>query len=201
MNGFRRSSGGQRRGLDWQRLAPLLSGYGWRVLLVTVAVALVAGVLYPVSRTSIPEDPLLQSFDCPAPPCFPQTTASRLGDLLVRIPPLGYALAFLLAVPGVVIGVRHLLAGRDDEAVPLLLTFSAILLVLVGTDILPHVVNPCPSNGPRLTAVCGEFAGRWDVLDRWHTLFHTLLGALPLTVLFHFLIRRWRPRGLAAVDA
>jgi hypothetical protein len=183
----------QGRRPDWERLAPELASFGWRVLLVTVAVALVAGLLYPASRTSIPEDPLLQSFDCPAPPCFPQTFASRAGDLAVRLPPFGYAAALLLSLPGLAVGVRHLLAGRDAKARPALLAFFGTLIVLVGIDILPHVANPCLTNGPKLTAICGEFAGRWDVQDRWHTMLHALLGAVPMTLLFAWASGRWRP--------
>ncbi|MEX2543349.1 MAG: hypothetical protein WD314_16205 [Trueperaceae bacterium] len=186
---------------DWQRLAPELSGYAWRVLLVTVAVALIAGVLYPASRTSIPEDPLLQSFDCPAPPCFPQTPASRLADVLVKLPPFGYAAALLLCLPGLIVGTRFLLAGRDSQAGPLLIGFLGTGLVLVGIDILPHVLNPCLSFGPQLPGLCGEFASRWDVQARWHTLLHAFLGAVPFTVAFAWLSGRWRPGSRAATKS
>jgi hypothetical protein len=201
MSDLQGNRGRQGRALDWERLAPELASVGWRVLLITVAVALAAGLLYPVSRTSIPEDPLLQSFDCPAPPCFPQTFASRAGDLAVLLPPFGYALALLLCVPGLVIGARHLLAGRDAKARPGLLAFFGTVIVLVGIDILPHVANPCLTNGPRLTALCGEFAGRWDVQNRWHTLLHALLGAVPMTLLFAWVSGRWRPGRRGSVHS
>lgn len=173
----------RRRSPDWQRLAPVMLQYGWQVLVATVLIALVAGVVYPASRTQIPEDPLLQSFDCASPPCFPQTTASRLGDLLVRLPPIGYTLALLLCVPALLVGVRYVMAGQDAKAGPAFVAFFGTLTVLVGTDILPHVLNPCLGFGPRLDGLCGEFAGRWDVQERWHTLLHTLFGAIPFTVL------------------
>jgi hypothetical protein len=178
------------RGLDWERNAPLLAAHGWRALLLTVALALIAGLLYPASRTSIPEDPLLQSFECAAPPCFPQTPLSRLGDLLVRLPPLGYAAALLLCLPGLLLGARYLMNDRDGQAIPLLVAFFGTVVVLVGTDVIPHVLNPCPAFGPQLSGMCGEFAGRWDVQDRWHTLYHTLVGAAPLTALFGLLAGR-----------
>lgn len=180
------------RRVDLERVAPLLSSYAWRILLSTVVVALLAGVLYPATRTSIPEDPLLQSFDCAAPPCFPQTPLSRLSDVLVKLPPLGYALALMLSLPGLIFGFRYLLAGRDSLAASGLLAFFGTALVLVGTDVVPHVLNPCLTFGPQLSGVCGEFAGRWDVQDRWHTLLHTLLGAAPLVLVFAWLKRRWR---------
>jgi hypothetical protein len=185
---------------DWERLAPELTSHGWRMLLITVALALIAGLLYPASRTTIPEDPLLQSFDCPAPPCFPQTFASRAGDLMVRLPPLGYGLALLLCVPGLIIGTLHLLAGRAAKARALLLAFFGTLVVLVGIDILPHVANPCLTSGPQLPALCGEFAGRWDVQERWHTLLHALLGAVPMTLLYAWASGRLGNRGSKQVS-
>jgi hypothetical protein len=194
---MRKLRGPQSQGVDWQRKAPDLARLGWRTLLFTVALALVAGLVYPASRTSIPEDPLLQSFDCPAPPCFPATPFSTLGDILVKLPPFGYAAALLLCLPALFVAARNLLAGREQLVRPGLTAFFGTLAVLVGTDILPHVVNPCLEYGPELAGLCGEFAGRWDVQARWHTLLHTLLGALPLTLLFAWVSGRLRPRQTA----
>lgn len=181
-----------RAGRDWQQLARLGIWYGWRALLITVVVALLAGVVYPASRTAIPEDPLLQSFDCASPPCFPHTAASRSGDVLVKLPPIGYALALLLCLPAAIVGVRDLLAGRLPAARQLIVPFLATLLVLLATDVVPRVLNPCLAFGPQLGGLCGEFVGRWDVRDRWSTLHHTLLGALPFTLLFGWLSGRFR---------
>jgi hypothetical protein len=191
---MRKLLGPQREVVDWQRKAPELASLGWRVLLFTVALALVAGLVYPASRTSIPEDPLLQSFDCPAPPCFPATPFSTLGDILVKLPPFGYAAALLLCLPALLVAAQHLLSGRDRLARPGLIAFFGTLAVLLGIDILPHVVNPCLEYGPQLPGLCSEFAGRWDVQARWHTLLHTLLGALPLVLLFSWVSRRLGPR-------
>ena len=174
----------QSRFRDWRQIAEQGIFYAWRALLVTVLLAIVAGIIYPASRTTIPEDPLLQSFDCAAPPCFPQTPASRLGDVLVELPPFGYALAVLFCLPGLLVGGRDLLEGQMDAARRLITPFLGTLLVLICIDAVPRFLNPCTALGPSLGGLCGEFAGRWDVQLRWHTLHHALLGALPFTLLF-----------------
>lgn len=169
---------------DWRQIAEQGIFFAWRALLITVFLALVAGVIYPASRTTIPEDPLLQSFDCAEPPCFPQSPASRLGDVLVELPPFGYALALLLTLPGLLVGAHDLLEGRKEGAWRLITPFLGTLLVLIGIDVVPRLLNPCIAIGPSLDSLCGEFAGRWDVQARWRTLQHALLGSLPFTLLF-----------------
>ncbi|MEX2536328.1 MAG: hypothetical protein WD273_12100 [Trueperaceae bacterium] len=184
----------RQRGLDWRRLAQAGTGYGWRALVYTVTLALIVGVFYPASRTVIPEDPLLQSFDCAAPPCFPQTAASQLGDVLVKLPPFGYLLAMLLCLPGFIVGIRDLRSQQTAAAGPLITPFVATLVVLIGADVLPRVLNPCLVLGSQLDAVCGEFAGRWNMQEQWNALHRTLLGALPFTALFAWAKGR-RQRG------
>lgn len=180
----------QERSRDWRRIAGKGIWYGWRVLLFTALLALVAGVIYPATRTTIPEDPLLQSFDCAEPPCFPGTPASRLGDVLVVLPPIGYALALLCCLPGLLVGGRDLLEGRMESARRLIVPFLGTLLVLIGIDVVPRFLNPCIAFGPSMSGLCAEFAGRWDVQLRWHTLHHALLGAVPFTLLYGLLSGR-----------
>lgn len=76
-----------------------------------------------------------------------------------------------------------------------MLTFLGPVLVLIGTEIIPHLFNPCYyalQLGRRYPSVC-EYA-EWgaDFSSRWHLANHTLVGAIPLVLLYRLAIRKWR---------
>ena len=69
--------------------------------------------------------------------------------------------------------------------------------MVVGTEIVPHLVSPClPAvlGAGWVPGVCEHDPERgWDVADRWHALDHALVGALPMAALYGWALRRWRP--------
>ena len=169
---------------DWRLVARTGIWYGWRVLILTALFALLAGIVFPATRTTIPEESLQQSMDCPVVPCVPETPASVVADTLVRLPFYGYLLALALCVPGLVIGIGDLRSGRMEGARRFIVPFLGTALVLICIDVVPRVINPCLILGPTMDGLCREFSGRWDVRPQWHYLHHALIGAVPSALLF-----------------
>ncbi len=110
---------------------------------------------------------------------------------------MGCGLAVLLGVPSLLAAAWDLLRGRWGVGVSRLLPFVGPVALLIGAEIIPHLLNPCflalELGGRRLPGVC-EYA-EWgaDLAERWHLLHHTLVGAVPLAALYWFALRRWRP--------
>ena len=102
---------------------------------------------------------------------------------------LGYALAVALGVPGLLAGGRELLRGSPRLAVGRVLPFFGPLLVLVGTELVPHLLA-CPL----LPWTCEDHPRHgWSIAGQWHQLDHALVGAVPLTALYGWALRRWHP--------
>jgi hypothetical protein len=163
--------------------ADRLARYGWRVLLAALLVALIGGMV-EVLIWEPGNGPI--SADCPAPPCAPEGLPG-LSDLATVLPILGQLLAILLGFPSALVGGWDLLRGRPSDGGRRLLAFVGPVLVLVGTEIVPHVANL------GLCAVASElcrYSPEWgtDISDRWHPLDHALLGALPMIAIY------WRAR-------
>ena len=116
------------------------------------------------------------------------------------VPILGYLFAIVFGVPSLLAGARELLHGRWAAGGRKLLPFLGPVLFFVGTELIPHLVNPCIWaflwNGTRLPNVYCAYDPAWgaDLADRWHLLQHTLLGALPLALLYGWVLRRWYPQ-------
>lgn len=127
--------------------------------------------------------------ECVNPPCFGGGGAPQLRDLPVVLPTIGYGVAILLGIPSVVRGARSLLRAKPAGAGRLLLVFIGPLLVLVGTEIVPHVLSPCLIVDDGICEVTADGA---DLRDRWHSLDHTLVGAVPMAALYWAALRRWR---------
>ena len=131
------------------------------------------------------------------PPCFGGGGLPGLSDLPVVLPVLGYGLAIALGLPSVLAGGWDLLRGRWGAGGRRLLAFVGPLLVLVGTEVVPHVISPClPAElgAGWQPGVCErQEHGGLDVGDRWHALDHALVGAVPMAALYWLALRRWRP--------
>ena len=111
---------------------------------------------------------------------------------------LGYLLAILLGLPSLLAGGWDLLRGRWAAGGRRWLAFVGPVLVFVGIEVLPHLVNPCAipyALGSRdLLGIC-ETNPAWgaDVEGRYHLLDHALVGALPMAALYRLVLRHWRP--------
>ena len=182
----------------WQRWADRLARYGWLVLVAAVAVALIGGVIAAATWQPGGAPPPPPVAECANPPCFGGGGLPSARDLPLILPLLGYLLAIVLGVPGLLAGAYDLLRGRPVAGSRRLLAFVGPLLVLIGMEIVPHIVNPCALSwllGHRwLPGICAynpDWGG--DFADRWHALDHALVGALPLAALYTLALRRWRP--------
>ncbi len=179
----------------WQRLADRLAQYGWLVLLGSIAVGFVGGVIVAVIWQS---DESAGAMPGPG-----------LQDLPMIISMLGYLLVILLGVPSLLAGAWDFLRGHWTAGGRRILVFVGPVLLLVGTEIVPHLLNPClfalELGGKRLPGMCDY--GEWgtDFAARWHLLDHTLVGAIPFAALYWSALRKWRPgvtrfRGDAALE-
>jgi len=183
----------------WQRAADRLARYGWLVLLVAVAVALVGGTLY--AATWGPRTVAVPGRDaCPEPPCFDSGDLQPgLRDLPTVIPTLGYLLAIVLGLPSLLAGAWDFLRGRWAAGGRRLLAFVGPVLFFLGTELVPHLFNPCyfalEFAGKQLPEFYCEYSPEWgaDLADRWHLLDHTLVGAIPMAALYWLALRRWHP--------
>ncbi|MGH2451891.1 MAG: hypothetical protein ACRDGE_11620 [Candidatus Limnocylindria bacterium] len=168
-----------------RRVADRMADYGWRVLLGAVSIALVGGVI----QVFIWEPSAGPSSDvCPRPPCGPEGLP-RLSDAATVLPILGYLLVIVLGVPSLLSGTWDLVHGRGTDGGRRLLAFVGPVLVLVGTEIVPHIANL------GLCAAAAElcsYSPEWgtDISDRWHPLDHAVLGAVPMTAIYWLARRR-----------
>lgn len=179
----------------WQRLADRLAQYGWPILLVSIAVGLIGGVI--LAAIWQPDESV------------GGMSGPGLRDLPMIISTLGYLLVILLGVPSLLAGAWDFLRGHWTAGGRRILVFVGPVLLLVGTEIVPHLLNPClfalELGGKRLPGLCDY--GEWgtDFAARWHLLDHTLVGAIPFAALYWLALRKWRPgvarfRGDTALD-
>lgn len=180
-------------GTRWQRSADRLARYGWAILAIAVALAIVGAVVYAVIWEPRPGGPRNVADDCPEP-CFDMGGMPSLRDLAVIVPFFGYLLAVVLGLPGLLAGLWDGLRGRWVIGAGRLLVFVGPLLFFVGVELVPHLLSPCflvpVVGGARLPELYCDGA---ELADRWHPLSHALLGALPLAALYWSALRRWRP--------
>lgn len=177
----------------WRQAAHRLARYGWYVLLVGLALGLLGGVLSALDGPGGAPEAVTTTEDdlCPNPPCLDMDLAgmppSAIPNLLQL---LGYTLAAVLGVPSLLAGGQDLLRGRRALGAGRLLAFLGPLLILVGTELVPHAIDVC-----RLLPWACEDSPRhgWSIADQWHQLDHALIGALPLTILYGWALRRWHP--------
>lgn len=173
-----------------------LARYGWRVVVVAVGLAIVGGVFYAATwkpgRAPAPLE------ECANPPCFGGGGLPSPRDLPVVVPVMGYGLAILLGMASGIAGALSRQGGRPRRAVRSLLPLIGALLILIGTEIVPHVLSPCLVTE---TGICELTSEGVDVRDRWHPLDHALVGALPMAGLYWIALRRWRPDLLGEANA
>jgi hypothetical protein len=111
--------------------------------------------------------------------------------------------ADLPVAPTVLVVVALVLAATsaamvltESQARPVVLRCGLLvagpLVVLVGAQLVPHVVTPCwAGEVPSLCEPDGN--GGLDYPDTVHPFGHALLGWVPLTLLYVWTLRRWWP--------
>ena len=166
------------------------SQLGWRVLLGAILLGLLAGVVEALAWRGGAANPPFEGAEgaCPGgrqPPCF-----DGLPDLsslpAELVPMLLYTLAILvflsLSLPSLFTGVWEGIHGRWRSAALAGLSFIGSLLVVIGTETIPHAVValPCSVLDP-------------DLCSRFHQLEHVLFGLIPLTLVYRTALLRWTP--------
>ena len=175
-------------------LLPLARGtarLAWRVLLLAIPLGLLAGIVDAFGWQARPPPPGFQGEEgaCQGggrPPCF-----DGLPDLSSLPPELVPMLLYLLAIlvflslslPSLFAGVWEGIRGRWRSAGVAGLSFFGPLLLVIGTETIPHavVVMPCSVLDPNLCS-------------RFHQLEHVAFGVIPLTLLYRAMLLRWSPR-------
>jgi len=120
----------------------------------------------------------------------------------------GYLLAALLSLPSFVAGLWNVLRGRWQIGLRRMVYLLGAVLVFLGAELGSHYLVPCD-----LVNALGWGTPDWglppdyahyaceplvapsltnNVYARGHLLHHTLLGGLPLLVVYGFVLRRWR---------
>ena len=172
------------------------------VVLAAGVVAVLSGALSLVwspSFSDVPAEP------CTDPPCL-SLDLNGVSPLVVlpfvaHLALLGIALA--LGAVALLLGFVAAARGHGRR----LLTIGAIalaapLLVLVGGELLPHLLNPCvlpELAGARPPGFCERSPEGIDVPDRWHALYHALVGFLPLSLAVGWWGRRLMERSFRKV--
>lgn len=181
----------------WQRWADRLAGYAWLVLLTAVTLALLGGIIGAVTWQPDANPVPARVDECADPPCFELGGVPGIQDLPVVLPALGYVLAIALGLPSLLTGTGDCIRGRWAVGSRRLLPFIGPVLILVGVEIVPHVVSPCTLaqvlGSDELPGICERAEHGVDIKDRWHALDHALVGALPLAALYRLALRRWHP--------
>lgn len=179
----------------WWRLADRLVRIGWLLLIVSVAFMIVGSAVVAVLNPDI-EAPLAEATECENPPCFGGGGMPGLADLPTVVSFGGYSLAILLGVPSGLAGAWSLLRGQWRVGLAWLLPFVGPVLFVVGTEIVPHLANPCFAaelTRDELPGFCEQTESGADISGRVHALHHAVVGALPMLLLYTGALRRWRP--------
>jgi hypothetical protein len=169
-----------------------------RILLVAVMLALLGGAV-SAAVWQPGSDNVQGEVPCENPPCFGGGAMPGLHDLPVVVVMLGYVFTIVLGVPSLGIGVWDVLHGRWAAGGWRFLPLLGPVLFFVGTEIVPHLLNPCvwalAVGGKRLPELYCAYHPEWgvDVADRWHLLSHTVVGAIPMAALYWLALRTWRP--------
>ena len=179
-----------------KRFADRLARYAWLVLLTSVGIALIGGGI--VAFGWQPSDATGQVVEeCTNPPCFGGGGMPSVQDLPWVVSMMGYGLAVLLGLPSLVAALSDIVSRRMLTGVWRLLTSVGLMLFAIGTEIVPHLLNPCflalEWGGRRFPGMC-EYA-EWgaDFAGRWHLLNHTLVGAIPFATIYWLTLRGHRP--------
>lgn len=152
---------------------------------LAAAAAIVAGTAIALLGFVFPE----LGDDATAPSQSLPEGVERAADLPV-LPTVLVVLALVLAV------VAAGMALADDRARPVVarcaLLVAGPIVLLVGSEVVPHVVSPCwAGDVPQLCEPDGH--GGHDYARTVHPFGHALLGWVPLTIVYVVALRRGWP--------
>lgn len=165
------------------------------VILVVLAgaVSVLAGLLALVWSPDLSPAP---ADTCTEEPCFGLDLGG--GSPFAALPLLAHLvlLALALAMGGLslLLGVVSAIRRRRFRALAVsALAVVGPLMVLVGGEVLPHVLNPCvlpDVAGAEPPAFCETTPEGADVPENWHALDHAVVGFLPMSLLVAWWWRR-----------
>lgn len=174
--------------------AERLARWGMVVVVVAGVAAVASGVLALVWSPDLPGAP---PDACPDPPCLGLDLGDASPWLLLLMAPLGL-LGVALLLGGLSLLLSLIAAARGQGRGVLAVGVAAVvgpLLVLVGGEIIPHLLNPCvlpDLAGFEPPDFCVLTSEGFDVPDDWHALDHALVGFLPLSLALAWW---WKRRG------
>lgn len=159
----------------------------WSVALVVAAgvVSVAGGLAALVWFPDLPDQP---QDACTDPPCWSLGVdgASALALLPFMVHLVLLALAMLIGGFALLIGLAAVRAGGRNGVGLAAVAVVGPLLVLVGGELVPHLVNPCVLPelvGARTPEFCVKTPEGADVPGTWHALDHAVVGFLPLSLL------------------
>ncbi|MDQ3223749.1 MAG: hypothetical protein M3Q75_09820 [Gemmatimonadota bacterium] len=167
----------------------------WSVVLVVAAgvVSVASGLLALAWFPAVSDRP---PDACTDPPCWGLDVDGAAA--LVLLPFMAHVLLLGLAllIGGLALVLSLVAAGRRRGRRGLGLAAVAVggpLLILVGGELVPHLVNPCvlpDLAGAEPPGFCVTTPEGADVPDNWHALDHAVVGFLPLSLLMAWWWRR-----------
>lgn len=173
----------------------------WGVIVVVIAgvVAVASGVSALVWSPDLPTAP---TDACSDPPCFGLDLGGASQLVLLLMAHLGLlGVALLMGTLSLLLSLVAAVRGHERRV--LAVGVAAVvgpLLVLVGGEILPHILNPCvlpDLAGAEPPGFCVRTSDGVDVPDDWHALDHALVGFLPLSLA---LVWWWKRRESPSAD-
>lgn len=157
-------------------------------ILIAVLGSVVVAVVDPVAT------PAPTQQQCADPPCLGGDGLPGAADLPMALSMFAYGIAALSGVPVGILALATMARRSWRSAIRMLIPALGPLLVLIGTELVPHVVNLCLAahllNLP-LPAFCTHGEHGVDVVDRLHLLQHTIFGAIPLGTAYWLALSRW----------
>ncbi len=108
-----------------------------------------------------------------------------------RVPGMALLLAGALGIPGFLLGIIDMARGRWHCA-GRLLAVAGPLLIFLGFFFGSHLLDPCARGWVDPQAGSCEWShGTWNVHERYHLLYHTLVPTAGLVALYAAAMRRW----------
>lgn len=169
------------------------------LLLAATALQVAVNAPYALGWLHYPDVSDDGDVNCVDPPCGPESLPPL--EVFPVVAPFALA-AFALLLGFAVLAsalVRSLKSSQRSLLSGILLVLAP-LLVLVGGEVVPHVVTPCWFG--EIPGVCeGTDVHGVDWDDDMHLLAHGLIGWVPSTALAWWLVSRWRPEVLPRIGS